>query len=149
MKSLVSLIHQAIDRRRALASVTNALRLVNGAGDATLARLKTHEAALLRFARLANVTPGTCDTKGALQVISGEATFILPISEVIDLSAERSRLLKAIEKAEKDVSSIEGRLNNAAFVAKAKPEVVEESRATLVSLAEQIDKLNAAFTSLG
>ncbi len=122
---------------------------VSGASDETLARLTTHEAALKRYARLVSIAAGACDSKGAIHVVAGEATFVLPIADVIDLAAERSRLSKAIEKADKEANSIIARLGNEAFIAKAKPEVIEENRTKVEDLHGQIMKLTAALKVLG
>ncbi len=58
----------------------------------------------------------------------GEATVALPLEGVIDFAAEKARLSKELEKLAKDMAAIDGRLNNPGFVAKAPPEVLEESR---------------------
>ena len=55
--------------------------------------------------------------------------IFVPLAGVVDLAEERERLKKEIEKAEKEIAGIEGRLNNPNFVARAPAEVVAKDRA--------------------
>ena len=82
------------------------------------------------MARLARVDAAEGEvTGGAAQVVVDEATFVLPLEGVIDLEAERQRLTKAIAAVEKERDALGGRLGNASFVERAKPEAVEKARA--------------------
>ena len=86
---------------------------------------------------------------GAIQLVVDEATFVIPLAGVIDLDAERARITKAIEAATKEAKSLEGRLNNPAFVEKAKPEAVEKARADHAEKAAEAERLTAALARLG
>ena len=123
--------------------------IVTGAKAETIVRLKHYDPALLRLARLESLTPGDRADAGAIQVVVEEATYLLPVADIIDLDAEKARLSKSVEKAAKEKAGIEGRLNNAAFLEKAKPEVVEEAREKLADLSAQIERLENALKSLG
>ncbi|WP_454557693.1 valine--tRNA ligase [Parapedomonas caeni] len=122
---------------------------VAGASAETAARLERHQAALLRLARLSGVSTAPVDTQGAIQVVVDEATFVLPVADLIDLAAEKARLAKSAEKARKEAAGIAGRLGNAQFIEKAKPEVVEDAREKLAELTAQADRLDAALNALG
>ncbi len=52
----------------------------------------------------------------------------LPLKGVIDLSAEKTRLIKEISKAEADIKRVDAKLSNEKFVANAPEEIVEEER---------------------
>ena len=52
-------------------------------------------------------------------VTSAAKLPISPLAELVDLEAERARLAKEIEKAEKYLASIEKKLSNEKFVSKA------------------------------
>jgi valyl-tRNA synthetase len=54
--------------------------------------------------------------------------LFLPLAGIIDLAAERARLEKEIGKLDAEIAKLDGKLNNEAFVAKAKPEVVDEQK---------------------
>jgi valyl-tRNA synthetase len=102
--------------------------LIVGANDTTTQRLATHRAAIERLARIEDIEPAAAAPKAALQIVVGEATYALPVGEVIDLKAEGARLQKEIKKLADEVGKIDAKLGNAAFVARAPEEVVEEQR---------------------
>ncbi len=52
----------------------------------------------------------------------------LPLKGVIDLSAEKARLIKEISKAEADIKRVDAKLSNEKFVANAPEEIVEEEK---------------------
>jgi valyl-tRNA synthetase len=121
---------------------------VRGAGEETRARLSRNEAALRRLARIEAI--GTDEPSGgAVQVVVDEATFVLPLEGVIDIEAERSRLSKALQGAEKERDSLAGRLGNPSFVERAKPEAVEKARADHAEKASDAEKYRAALARLG
>jgi valyl-tRNA synthetase len=115
----------------------------------TLERLQRHEAALKRLARIETLNTGEWPAGGAAQVIVDEATFVLPLGGVIDIEAERSRLAKAVEAAEKERDSLAGRLNNPSFVERAKPEAVEKARADHAEKSSDAERYRAALERLG
>ncbi|MGS1017965.1 valine--tRNA ligase [Allosphingosinicella humi] len=122
---------------------------VRDADARTLERLQRNEAAIKRLARIETISTDSAPAGGAAQIIVDEATYVLPLEGVIDLGAERARLGKAIEAAEKDIASTEKKLANPAFVERAKPEVVEENRERLITLTADVERLKAARSRLG
>ncbi|WP_375428104.1 valine--tRNA ligase [uncultured Sphingomonas sp.] len=120
---------------------------VRDASVETLARLNRNAAVLARMARV-EAEVGRV-TGGAAQVVVDEATFVLPLEGVIDLDAERARLAKGIAAAEKERDALAGRLGNASFVERAKPEAVEKARADHGEKAAEADRLRAALGRLG
>jgi valyl-tRNA synthetase len=123
--------------------------IVNNSSADTAARLSRHQFALQKMARLDSIAPGSANSQGALQVVVDEATFVMPLADIIDLSAERARLEKALDKANKEATALQGRLGNPAFAEKAKPEAVEQARADLADREQEIDKLQRALKALG
>lgn len=123
--------------------------LVIGANDATKARLETHRAAIERLARIEGVEAATSAPKASLQLVVGEATYALPVGEVIDLKAESARLQKEIKKLADEVGKIDAKLGNAAFVSRAPEEVVEEQRERRTQAEQTRVRLSAALERLG
>ena len=70
--------------------------------------------------------------------VSGELEVVLPIEGLIDIASLRSRLEKDLNKAQKEIDSLSGRLANKNFVDKAPKEVVEECRANLTESEAQV-----------
>ncbi|MEG8015911.1 valine--tRNA ligase [Sphingomonas sp. 22R3R2A-7] len=120
---------------------------VRDANAATLARLERQAPALARLARVTHAEGEA--TGGAAQVVVDEATFVLPLEGVIDLESERTRLTKAIAAAEKERDALAGRLGNASFVERAKPEAVEKAKADHADKAAEAARLQAALGRLG
>jgi len=123
--------------------------MIQDASAVTKKRVAMYEAILKQMARLESVT---CDvTKApsrAIKAIVDEATFILPIADLIDLDKERERLNKQIAKLQDDIKKTEDKLNNQQFVANAPAEILEEFRNRKVEALGMIDKLSTALSQL-
>jgi len=121
---------------------------VRDAEERTRERLARHEAALRRLARVEALSFEPA-TGGAAQVVIDEATYFLPLEGVIDIAAEKARLEKAAQAAEKERDSLAGRLANPSFVERAKPEAVEKARADHAEKASDAERYRAALQRLG
>ena len=119
-----------------------------GGDDEARARLKRHAAVLMRLARLSEIDTADTSPKGAVQIVHGDAVAALPIADVIDINAEKARLKKEQEKAEKEIAGIDKKLANKNFVDKAPPKVVEEQKTRRADYVTQMEKLAAAITKL-
>ena len=84
----------------------------------------------------------------ALGVADG-IELVIPFADLIDVSAERDRLDKAIAKVKKDLEASERKLSNPNFVARAKPEVVETEKARVENGRNELEKLTKARAQLG
>ncbi|MBP2446140.1 valine--tRNA ligase [Rhizobium leguminosarum] len=116
------------------------------ANNLTRERLFRHDASIKRLARVEAISLADDAPKGAAQIVVAEATICLPLGNLIDLSAEKARLEKAIAKMEGEISRINGKLSNEKFVANANPEVVEAERERLDELKGQIASLKTALS---
>ena len=121
---------------------------VRDASGTTAERLARQGAVLARLARV-DAVAGDAPAGGALQIVVDEATFVLPLGDVVDLDAERARLTKAIAATEKERDALSGRLGNASFVERAKPEAVEKARADHADKMAEAARLHAALGRLG
>jgi valyl-tRNA synthetase len=119
--------------------------LLSGAAPESLARGGRWIEAIRRLARTNELRAleGPAP-KGVVQLVVDEATVLLPLADVIDLGAERARLAKEQAKAEAEAEKVRAKLGNADFVARAKPEVVEENRERLVAALAEAARLAAA-----
>jgi len=120
--------------------------VVVGGGDVTKSRLETHDAAIKRLARVGAVSHAANAPKGSAQIIVGEATFCLPLGDLIDVKAEGARLKKEIAKAEDEIARIDKKLGNPQFVAKAAEEVVAGEREKRAEFEEQASRLKTALS---
>ena len=123
--------------------------LLRDAGPGTEARAGRWAEAIGRMARVSQVgvLKGPMP-KGSAQVVLDEATLVLPLEGLIDLQAEGARLGKELARAGADLGKLEAKLANADFIARAKPEVVEENRARMQALRNEGARLRAALARL-
>ncbi len=85
---------------------------------------------------------------GSAQMVLDEATVVLPLAGVIDLAVERARLAKERTKALAEADKVLRKLDNAEFVAKARPEVVEENRDRLATFQHDAARIEAAMARI-
>ena len=124
--------------------------LLRDASPATLSRAAAWSEAIGRMARVSDVSALAGDMpQGAAQAVVDEATLILPLAGIIDLDAERARLGRERARAVDEASKVERKLGNADFVARARPEVVDENRERLSAFQQETARLDAALRRLG
>jgi valyl-tRNA synthetase len=81
------------------------------------------------------------DLKQTMVGVTGTVQVLIPLAGVIDIDALRAKLEKDLAKAEKEVQSFTGRLQNRKFVDQAPPEVVQGARDTLAEAQKQVEIL--------
>ncbi len=86
---------------------------------------------------------------GSAQIANRGTTIAFLLAGTIDLDAERARLTKSAEAAEKEAASLAARLANPAFVEKAKPEAIAKARADHAEKSAEAERLRAALARLG
>jgi valyl-tRNA synthetase len=122
---------------------------VQGAGADTSARLAAHANLISRMARIKDIGPApSALPQGTVQTVLNEATFLMPLADVIDLGAERARLAKESAKLADEIAKIDAKLSNESFVAKAPPEVVDENRDRRAEAANVLARLEQARAAL-
>ena len=119
------------------------------ASDLASSTIERSSAAIERLARLTPVTMGDAPAGPAMQITAGEDVFIIPLEGIIDIAEEKARLEKALAASQKEASSLEGRLGNANFVERAKPEAVEKAKADFAHHSAEAERLTAALERLG
>jgi valyl-tRNA synthetase len=123
--------------------------LLKDAGTASRELLARHNDFIRRLARLDRAEPLAGDAPtGAVQAVLDEATIVLPLGEVIDLAQEKQRLSREVAKLDGEIDRIAKKLANEQFIAKAKPEIVEEQRERQDEMARAKEKLQAALERL-
>ncbi|WP_305098141.1 valine--tRNA ligase [Croceibacterium aestuarii] len=147
-----------VELTRNLRTAKNELGLAPGAkleawlaSPSTLATrvILSNAATLDRLARLSAIHQREAPAGAAMQIGAGSDMFVIPLEGVIDIGAEKARLAKALEAARKEAKALEGRLSNANFVERAKPEAVEKARADHAHHTAEAERLEAALARLG
>ena len=121
--------------------------------DVAARTIERSSAAIERLARLTPVTVGEAPAGAAMQVTAscagGSDVFIVPLEGIIDIAEEKARLEKALAASQKEAKSLEGRLGNANFVERAKPEAVEKAKADFAHHSGEVERLQGALARLG
>ncbi|MFW3475135.1 valine--tRNA ligase [Streptomyces microflavus] len=107
--------------------------------------LAPHEAAMRQLLRLQPAGDGFHAT--ASLPVAG-VTVALDLSGTIDVPAERKRLTKDLETAQKEKAQATGKLGNEAFLAKAPDNVVDKIRGRLSKAEADIERISAQLAAL-
>ena len=118
---------------------------ISPAGEAALA---ANMAQIKQMARITEVTQVPEMPKGAITITAPQATFGLPLADIIDVAAEKMRLEKSMGKLAKELGGLRGRLNNPKFAISAPPEVLAETQANLEAREEEEAKIATALARL-
>jgi len=130
--------------------------ILEGANDQALSYLDANMHYLLKFGRFESVSVANIsgEIPESATALVGDMKVQIPLGSFIDADAEIARLNKELEKTEKDITSVSGRLNNNAFVDKAPEAVISKAKQQLADaesaktlLLEQIQRMQAFVTS--
>ena len=72
-----------------------------------------------------------------VSAVTADAALYMPMNELVDVEKELQRLAKEIEKAEKNIAGLKGKLSNENFVSRA-PEAVVQAERDKLSKAESL-----------
>lgn len=92
----------------------------------------------------ADVQPPTCSASFSLT----DADVFVPLEGLIDRDAERARNTKEADRLRKGIESNEKKLTNEAFVSKAPPDVLQQTRDTLDNYKKQLASVEAIIKAL-
>ncbi|RYV00811.1 valine--tRNA ligase [Shewanella sp. OPT22] len=108
------------------------------------ARLEANQAFFATLAKLESMTVLADDEQAPMSTTAliGEMELLIPMAGLVDVAAETARINKQLEKLEKEVGRIKGKLSNEGFVAKAPAAVIDKEKAKLADLERDMDKLN-------
>jgi len=84
--------------------------------------------------------------KDAVVTVLREAEVVVPMVSMIDVEAERKRLEKEIAEVAADVTRLEKRLGDGAFLTKAPPAVVARERDRLAVRRDKLERLKEQLT---
>jgi valyl-tRNA synthetase len=85
--------------------------------------------------------------KAASEVIS-ETTVFIPLDKLIDVEKSREKLVQRLTAKEKDRDKVKGQLSNESFISRAPKEKVDEQKALLADVENQIASINAQLDIL-
>ena len=113
----------------------------------------TFEPSVLFMQKLASASDvsigDSFNIENAVSIVTAHAKIYIPLGDLVDFEAEKKRLLKEKEGAEKKLSGINAKLSNEGFLAKAPAAVVEKQRAAKAEIEEKIRMIDESIKALG
>jgi valyl-tRNA synthetase len=139
----------AIRSVRAEMNVSVPLPLIlAGASDQIWARSQRWSEFLKRMAKISEIIRAPSYSPGTIQLVVRGESIGLALAGLVDISAERARLQKELAKVDSDIKRVDGKLDNADFVARAPEEVVEGEREKREEAEQRRAKINEALERL-
>ena len=112
---------------------------------------RAHEDLVVRLAKLSALSVSAEVPPGAATAVVDGAELSIPIADHVDLGAEAQRLGRSIDKVDKELARLSGKLSNAKFLERAPADVVdkerrrqaeaESERATLAQSLERVEAI--------
>ena len=110
-------------------------------------RLETNSTFLKAMAKLEDITWLNTGDEAPLAstALVGEMEVLIPMAGNIDVDAELNRLSKALDKNQKELDRVAGKLQNPKFVDKAPADVIEKEKAKLADFRKHCEKAPRAI----
>jgi len=124
--------------------------LLQNAGDADRQLLDTQRRYLTDLARLSGIEilDDGVEPPPAATALLGGMKILVPMAGLIDVEAERARLVKNRARAAAGLGKVKGELANEQFRAKAPPAVIEKKEAKCAALQQEITQFDEQLARL-
>ncbi|MBI5494750.1 MAG: valine--tRNA ligase [Deltaproteobacteria bacterium] len=123
-----------------------------GCTDAAKREVTQFEDALKRLANVEAIEfhaeLGADKTKQCAMMQTTKFQVAVPLEGLLDVEAEKVRLAKELEKAEKELAGIRGRLDNAGFRERAPKDIIEKDEARAAELNEKMGRIRDTVSRL-
>lgn len=149
IKTIISALRTT--RARYGISPKTALRaVVRAHAPEQCAFITARQALIENLAHTASLEVGTDVAKppASVSVIGADLEVFIPLEGLVDLAAERSRLIREQEKIRTELERLQRKLGNEGFLAKAATEVIEKDRARAAELSDLLKKTGEQIADL-
>jgi valyl-tRNA synthetase len=152
VKEVIAAIRNIRGENQIKPSVAISLRLAPS-DDRVKQILKDNQPQIMRLARLEKCDIGEAGNlaKTAVSPVrlpDASVDVIVPLEGLVDIAEEIKRIQKTLEKAQKDVAVLSGKLGNENFVKNAPPELLAADKAQLVAVNERMSRLQDSLKRL-
>jgi valyl-tRNA synthetase len=110
--------------------------------------IKTYDDIIIKLCNLSSFEYVSSKIDNAFSFVLKHAEFFVPLSQNIDVNAEKERLAKDLEYNKGFLKSVQAKLANEKFVANAKPELLENERKKQADAMAKIKAIEEQLTSL-
>lgn len=124
--------------------------LLHNGSELDQTRMETNRTFLCKLATLAEISwlPANKEPPLAATQLAGNMEILVPMAGLIDKTAELARLQKELDKLEREVSRINGKLSNEKFTANAPAEVIAKEKTKLGAACQAQTKLQEQQTKI-
>lgn len=125
--------------------------LIKTADPEEMKILTQNKAFLMKLAKLESLEFGSEIVKPELSGVRvvGKSELIVPLLGLLDLEAEKEKIMAQIAKLEQGLASCERKLADERFVSKAPAQVIEREKANQADYQQKIEKLRENLAHLG
>jgi valyl-tRNA synthetase len=114
--------------------------------------IERHRSIIERAAKVSAViagdAAGPAPPDAAKAVVGADIEIVMPLGGLIDVAAEQTRIAKDLARAEKEISALSRKLDNADFLARAPEDVVAEQKLRLADEQARRQRLVDALSTL-
>ncbi len=110
--------------------------------------IKTYDPLIIKLCNLSSFEYVTSKVDGAFSFVLKHAEYYVPLSQNIDVAAEKERLAKDLDYNKSFLKSVQTKLANEKFVANAKPEMVENEKKKLADAESKIKAIEEQLAGL-
>ncbi len=110
--------------------------------------IKTYDSLIIKLCNLSSFEYVTAKVDGAFSFVLKHAEYYVPLSQNIDVAAEKERLAKDLDYNKGFLKSVITKLANEKFVANAKPEMVENEKKKLADAESKIKAIEEQLAGL-
>ncbi len=110
--------------------------------------IKTYDSLIIKLCNLSSFEYVTAKVDGAFSFVLKHAEYYVPLSQNIDVAAEKERLAKDLDYNKGFLKSVQTKLANEKFVANAKPEMVENEKKKMADAESKIKAIEEQLAGL-
>ncbi len=110
--------------------------------------LEENKTYIQSLGKIESINDAEGEMDDAVMALAGEMTMLVPLADIIDPEAEKTRVLNLLEKLEKEKTGIESKLENKNFVERAPEEVVEGVKQRLADILNEIKTFQEQLESI-
>ena len=110
--------------------------------------LKKNELFIKKLARVIKIDSVNQMQRGSISISVSGGDFCFPLQDVIDISKEKARLGKTLEKLQYEYLMLKKKLQNDKFLTHAPTDVVNEIKDRYAKLFDEIEKKELALSRL-
>ena len=85
---------------------------------------------------------------GMVTCATADAKLYIPMGQLVDIAKEQERIAKELDKARKNLASLEGKLSNEKFISRAPEAVVNAEREKAAKAKDLIVSLEQSLAAL-